>query len=193
MTPEQLEKLAIARQKALDKKKMLREVAEAEKEFKKYEFEEKYKKVQEIKKTLEEAKAGQTEAAQAEPEAEPDINVDEDSDSEEDVLEEVIVKKTPSKTKSNKKGKYKKVLRRIVEVSSSSSDDSSSDEELEAIKTIGLHLKRKYKDKYKGKYTKQVPTQPQERDLLKEEAGNVIRANVSKELRRLALNSVFPE
>ena len=38
MTPERLEKLAIARQKALDKKKMMREVAEAEKEFKKFEF-----------------------------------------------------------------------------------------------------------------------------------------------------------
>ena len=102
------------------------------------------------------------------------------------------MKKTPKRVKNTKKNKYKKVLRRIVEVSSSSSDESSSDDELQAITGIGLHLKRKYKEKYKGRYTPQQQQQ-QDRAYLKEEAGNVIRANVSKELRRLALNSVFPE
>lgn len=165
LSPEHLEKLKMAREKALQKKQELRQLRDAEKEMKEQKLNERRQRVEAFKKQKE-----------APPQTEM-VEANTPSDSEESLIEELIVKKKPKK-----KGR---VVRKIVEVSSSSSDSSSDEEDYR------LKLKQKYKNKYKNKYTGGSLQPP--RDVVKEHASDVIRNNVSKELRRIAMNSVFPE
>lgn len=170
MTEEQLEKLKQAREKALEKKREIRALIDAEKEMKQLNLEQRKKKVEDFYKSLETTSTKQDTKKKPEPESE----FDSESSSDDEVVEQVIVKKRP-KTK-------KKVVRKIIEVSSSSDSDSdSSDDE-----DYHQRIKNKYKTKYKNKYA------PAPRDVVKEQASDVIRSNVSKELRKIAFASVFP-
>jgi hypothetical protein len=171
MTEEQLEKLKLAREKALQKKRELKEIKDGEKAMKQQELEERKQKVEAFKSRVQLHRKEESES----------------SSSDGEVVEEVVVKKVP-------KRKTKKIVKKIIEVSSSSSESDSSDAE-----TYRSQVKQKYKMKYKNKY--EGTKQPRDilkdayaspNSLLREQASDVIRSNVSKELRKIALESVFP-
>jgi hypothetical protein len=176
MTEEQLEKLKLAREKALQKKRELKEIKDGEKAMKQQELEDRKQKVEAFKSRV------QLHRKEDKPQEES-----ESSSSDGEVVEEVVVKKVP-------KRKTKKIVKKIIEVSSSSRESDSSDDE-----TYRSQVKQKYKMKYKNKYegTKQPrdilkDTYASPNALLREQASNVILNNVSKELRKIALESVFP-
>jgi hypothetical protein len=169
LTEEQLEKLAKARQKALEKKRERKALKDAEKEMKQQKIEERKQKVETFKNRVRK-------------EDKPKAEETESSSSDEEVVEKVIVKKVP-------KRKTKKIVKKIIEVSSSSSESDSSDDE-----TYRRQIKQKYKMKYQHKY--EGTKQPRDilkdayaspNALLREQASDVIRSNVSKELRKIAL------
>jgi polyhydroxyalkanoate synthesis regulator phasin len=137
MTEEQLEKLKLAREKALQKKRELKEIKDGEKAMKQQDFEERKKKVEEFKSRVlslqdegnkKSVSKGQGGGVLPTTVCEPlrDPYVESGSESEDEVVEEVIVKKkaTPRKAK-------KKIARKIIEVSSSSSESDSSDDEVD--------------------------------------------------------------
>jgi hypothetical protein len=179
-----LEKLKLAREKALQKKREIKELKDGEKAIKQKELEDRKKRVEEFTKlTRQEADFTKAEFKKSMPPEHDESS----SESDEEVEHQIVVKKAPKKAK-------KKIIRKVIEVSSSSSDSDSSDDE-----DYKEQLKNKYKMKYKSKYkvgscphtTKAGGYVPQ-RDVLKEQASDVIRSNVSKELRKIALESVFP-
>lgn len=167
MTPETLEKLKLAREKALEKKKQMKELTMKEKELKQKEFE---KRIENVKQKEERLNAGSHPHTM--PKEEKVESNGEDSDTE---VEEIIeVKKKPSKKK--------KVVKKVIEVSSSSSSESEED--------YRTSVKNKYKQKYKAKYG---VSKDRQSNPIKETARDTIIQKANDELRRLAYSSVFPD
>jgi hypothetical protein len=183
MTPEQLEKLKLAREKALQKKREIKGIKDGEKAMKQQEFEDRKKRVEEFAKLS----SPKSEFKKSKPPAQVAQTDESSSESDEEIEHQIIVKKAPKKSKKN-------IFKKVIKVSSSSSDSESDDDaplgwRRSHAEDYRERLKTKYKNKYKNKYASAPPS----RDVLREQASDVIRNNVSKELRKIALSSVFPE
>lgn len=189
MTPEMLEKLAQARQKAMDKKKMLKELHDKEKAIRQAELDARVQRVQDFEQG--QAPPPKQEQPVTTPPPPKDVDVD--------VQPVVEVIKTAPKKKAASKPKVQKVVKRVVQIDS---DDSSSESDGEIdFKTL---MKLKYKTKYQNKYqVKPVVSAPEHvaekpvaepkasRDLPKEAAADVIKAKVDQEIRRVAYANLF--
>jgi hypothetical protein len=171
LSEDRLQKLAKAREIALKKRLENAKITQKEKELKRLSYEIRNKEVDERLQKLKQD-GGEPLPTRCKVEDKGD------SESEEEVIE--IVRK-------NKSSKKKKIRKRIIEISSSSSSESEDESTI-----IKRHYKAKYKNKYNIKNEK-PDREPQPRDVIKETAQDVIKSNVNKELRRLALASVFPD
>lgn len=180
MTPELLEKLAQARKKALEKKKLLKELSDKEKVIREAELQARVQRVQQFEKGTPKEQETQ----------EPEQKVDEEIDSEHVV--EVI--RTPKKknAKAPPKPKVQKVVKRIVEIDSSSSD---SEDEIDYKSLLKLKYKTKYQNKYQAKPSGHIEPEapPKEtlQNLPREAAADIIRGKVDEEVRRLAYSTLF--
>lgn len=173
LSEDRLQKLAKAREVALKKRLENAKITKKEKELKKLMYQ---KRLQDVDAKLENFKK-EAEIAQHEAHVNPPS---EEEEEEEDEIIEVRYSNAKRSEALVKKPKNK-VKKRIIEVSSSSSSESEDET---------MILKRHYKNKYKNKYG----VKPEEkRDVIKETAQEIIKGNVNKELRRLALSSVFPD
>lgn len=181
MTPELLEKLAQARKKALEKKKLLKELSDKEKVIREAELQARVQRVQQFEKGT---------PKEQEPAANKQQQVEEEIDAEPVV--EVI--RTPKKrnTKAPPKPKVQKVVKRIVEIDSSSSD---SEDEIDYKSLLKLKYKTKYQNKYQAKPSghieQEAPPKETVQNLPREAAADIIRGRVDEEVRRLAYSNLF--
>lgn len=170
MSEEQLEKLAIAREKALAKKNELRQLRDAEKAMKEAQLNERYEKVKEFEATLKKTQSApkKTETPAAPPS-------DPETSETSDVEEEIHIVKKPKRKPVRKQ--------RIIEVSSSSEDEPDYAEQ------VRLH----YKNKYKNKYTNATPAAslPTPENIISETAKDRLKKQVQDEVNALAYRDLF--
>lgn len=165
MTPERLEQLAKAREKALANRAKAAQITKTKKEIREKSLDVRLRRVQAIKQEVDKAH----EAAVNPPEPPP---------------APPAPAPAPAPAQPAKRSKKKK--RRIYDSSSedSSSEDSSDDD----IRVLKARLKSKYKKRYASAVT---PPPPQ--DLVRQSATEMLRSKCDKELQRLAISSIFPD
>lgn len=185
MTPELLEKLAQARKKALEKKKLLKELSDKEKVIREAELQARVQRVQQFEKGTPKEQEPQEPAANKQQQVEEEIDAE--------PVVEVI--RTPKKknAKAPPKPKVQKVVKRIVEIDSSSSD---SEEEIDYKSLLKLKYKTKYQNKYQAKPSagpieQEAPPKETVQNLPREAAADIIRGRVDEEVRRLAYSTLF--
>jgi hypothetical protein len=164
LTPEQLEKLKLAREKALAVRQAK---AEKMKEIKRLEKE---AAEQEINTTLETLKKASPAPAVEVQESDPEPPV---------VNKKAVAKAVAKKPKRSKE----EIVRSVVE---EESEDSDSDEEESVVHPVKAFLKEKYKQKYKQKYESKHLN-----NLVKQSAHNHLRSKIDEEVFRLAQQSMF--
>ena len=174
LSEDRLQKLAKAREIALKKRLENAKVTKKERELKRLSYDIRNKEVDEKLEKLKEEGIYKPNGEVEISSSAKDKGV---SESEEEVIE--VVRKNKRKS-----GKNKKIKKRILEISSSSSSESEDESTI---------IKRHYKNKYKNKYGGNNKGKDEPRDVIKESAQDIIKSNVNKELRRLALASVFPD
>ncbi len=163
MTPEQLERLKLAREKALavrqSKAAKINEIKNLEKQAQEKEINTKLNELKQ-KVTI------------------PDNNVVESPSPEPKAKAKASKKKDPEKVKQ----KLEKLIESDSDDTSDGIDDSSSDDE-DVVKRF---LKDKYKTKYKEKYSRKVDSM-----LLKGHSANYIKSRVNEDLVKLAARDLF--
>ncbi len=162
MTPEQLERLKLAREKALAvrqaKAAKINEIKNLEKQAQEKEINTKLNELKQ-KVTIPE---NVVEAPSPEPKAKAKASK----------------KKDPEKVKQ----KLEKLIESDSDDTSDGIDDSSSDDE----NIVKKFLKDKYKTKYKEKYSRKVDSM-----LLKGHSANYIKSRVNEDLVKLAARELF--
>lgn len=177
LSPEALEKLKVAREKALEVKrargKKNKELKALEKKVKDVELDERIKQIK--------AKVGV--AVKEETTEEPMPQADREAHTSDPVTPAAAVKKTKKPASAPKKSS-KDVIKQIVEEESSDSSGSESDDDVtEPVKAL---YKNKYREKYKNKYQAKVVG-----NLTRGVAAQTIRKKVDDEIFRLASQNLF--
>jgi hypothetical protein len=180
MTPELLEKLAQARKKALEKKKLLKELSDKEKVIREAELQARVQRVQQFEKGTPKEQEPQEPAANKQQQVEEGIDAE--------PVVEVIRTTKKRNTKAPPKPKVQKVVKRIVEIDSSSSD---SEDEIDYKSLLKLKYKTKYQNKYQAKPSGHIEPEETLQNLPREAAADIIRGKVDEEVRRLAYSTLF--
>ena len=164
LTPEQLEKLKVAREKALavrqEKARKMKELKELEKKQASTVIDQ---KINDLKSSISDLQPAQQEPIQQ---------------------EEVKPVETPARAVRRGKKSKVDVIKKIVEESSSDSSESESDnDQTDAIKHF---LKNKYKNKYRAKYESKSVQQ-----LSRGVAAQAVKKKYDDELMKYASMSIF--
>ena len=176
LSEERLQKLAAAREKALEVKRQLRVIKDDEKKTKKEEREKKYKQVL--------SKHAET----AEPEEKEEIKV------------QGISPLEKAKADSTSKKVRKKVVKKVIEISESESDtepesQSESESESEDDEPVIVIKKKKKPKKRTPPKPKTQPKEPrtyETDELTSAVAKDMLKQRLLQDTQRIAFNSLFP-